>query len=712
MPTYYASPTGSGDGLTPSTPMSVANAKAAARAAVTDVDVVLRGGTYVLATALAFTADDSGGVGKVVRWRAYGGEVPVLSGGVQIAGWTLYDAGRNIWRAAVPSNSRQLYVNGARAQRVRTTARGFSSPDNGTTYASSDSTLPTFSRPEDLEFVFTGTVAPWMESRICVASATRLGATTTCTMEVPGASGVRYPPGGWGGVVGWPSAPSYIENAYELLSAGTPGQWYLDPAAGFVYYVPRPGEDMATADVRLPVLEQIVTFDGVSDVEFYGIAAAHAGWLIPTTLRCFLETQANDHRAPPDAWGTFNNNSMPSAAVDLVGCTNVTFTACTFQHFGGHGVHIGEGSSYCSVARSTLSDISGTAMRIGEHTSFVPAAPTSHVTLRDSIVHDVAVEYQGGVGVWVGFADHIAVLHNEIYNLPYTAISLGWGWSVTGYETGVSAANEIAWNKIHDAMRVLDDGAGVYVLGVQGSSARSAVHDNYVYALGHDGASDNAVHLYADEGCHYVDFTANVCVGFSDQAWWFHTNGQAASNTASGNFASYGLTTHKWEPASLVGVQNATGIAGTAPAGWPAGAQGIAASAGPGTQIDVAPPVVDGFTVPASPVASASVDVTIAAWDDVAPTGYAVTVDSLDLPTSWQPAGSITVALAEGTHTLRAYARDAAGNVSAPYLATITVEIPVAPPVGAWGVFPMKGSTPLTLMRGTAPMDVKRGTNL
>ena len=56
------------------------------------------------------------------------------------------------------------------------------------------------------------------------------------------------------------SGISWVENAYELLTQ--PGQFYLDGTAGSLYYMPRSGEDLATADVELPVLETLVSLSG------------------------------------------------------------------------------------------------------------------------------------------------------------------------------------------------------------------------------------------------------------------------------------------------------------------------------------------------------------------------------------------------------------------------------------------------------------------
>ncbi|HKN53964.1 MAG TPA: right-handed parallel beta-helix repeat-containing protein, partial [Amycolatopsis sp.] len=53
---------------------------------------------------------------------------------------------------------------------------------------------------------------------------------------------------------------SWIENAYQLLTK--PGQWYLDRGAGHLYYIPLPGQDIAKADVELPLLQTLISANG------------------------------------------------------------------------------------------------------------------------------------------------------------------------------------------------------------------------------------------------------------------------------------------------------------------------------------------------------------------------------------------------------------------------------------------------------------------
>ena len=51
-----------------------------------------------------------------------------------------------------------------------------------------------------------------------------------------------------------------VENVFEVLD--TPGEWYLDRPQGRLYNLPRPGEDMQTAEVIAPRLTQVMRLFG------------------------------------------------------------------------------------------------------------------------------------------------------------------------------------------------------------------------------------------------------------------------------------------------------------------------------------------------------------------------------------------------------------------------------------------------------------------
>jgi hypothetical protein len=268
--TLYASPGGNGASCTLDNPCSLAKAQQTVRALVpgmsSDITVDLRGGTYQLSSPLSFTPADSGANGHTVVWQAYPGEKPVFSGGRQVSGWQLYDSGKGIYRAAVPTGtqSRQLFVNGVRAERARSAVNPAGFTVTATGFTTTDPQYLSWSNPAGVEIVH---LNAWKELRCPVTAITpAAGGGSAFTLAQPcfGNGGAPPYPSGYfpyngGGSPGLDSI-SWIENNYALLS--TPGQFYLDSAAGYAYYIPRAGEDLSQADVELPTTQTLVSLAG------------------------------------------------------------------------------------------------------------------------------------------------------------------------------------------------------------------------------------------------------------------------------------------------------------------------------------------------------------------------------------------------------------------------------------------------------------------
>ena len=134
---------------------------------------------------------------------------------------------------------------------------------------------------------------------------------------------------------------------------------------------------------------------------------------------------------------------------------------------------------------------------------FITDRQDSGTTVTNNYIHAVAVEFHGGVGIFAGYVANILISHNELFNLPYTAISVGWGWGENSYAEN----NEISHNHIHHHMQMLVDGGAVYTLSAQGlaNSGWSSVHHNYI----HNQANDFGA-LYFDEGSAYISAYSNV----------------------------------------------------------------------------------------------------------------------------------------------------------------------------------------------------------
>ncbi|MFS6557735.1 right-handed parallel beta-helix repeat-containing protein, partial [Parabacteroides distasonis] len=77
----------------------------------------------------------------------------------------------------------------------------------------------------------------------------------------------------------------YITGSRALLDNG--GEWWLDRKAEKVYYIPRQGEQMATAEVEVPAVETLLRVEGTPErmatgITFRGITFSHSTWLRPS----------------------------------------------------------------------------------------------------------------------------------------------------------------------------------------------------------------------------------------------------------------------------------------------------------------------------------------------------------------------------------------------------------------------------------------------
>ncbi|MCQ6560466.1 right-handed parallel beta-helix repeat-containing protein [Paenibacillus mendelii] len=99
-----------------------------------------------------------------------------------------------------------------------------------------------------------------------------------------------------------------------------------------------------------------------------------------------------------------------------------------------------------------------------------------------------------------GYTSYSTITHNEVANLPYTGILQGWGWGTDSY----AQHNQITNNYIHDVMKVLADGGGIYTLSAQPDSTISGNHLQHMYG------TYGGWGIYPDEGSAYFTITGNV----------------------------------------------------------------------------------------------------------------------------------------------------------------------------------------------------------
>lgn len=483
-----------------------------------NITVYLHGGTYLIDQTIRFDDADSGNNGFDVIYKNYPNETPNISGGRRITGWQLDSAGR--WKASTEINNfRQLYVNGTRATRARGGLLAGAELFGGDGYKTSNAEMAEWKNQSDIEFYYDN---QW-DRTICKVSSVKRdeAGNTIISMLQPYFTLAKLKDGKQA------KLPTHIENALELLDE--PGEWYLDRSSHTVYYMPRAGENLKTTEIIVPVVEKLVELQGsldhpVHNVVFEGLTFSYAGWLKPSEIG-LADVQANFIIDPKNLIarpGSFianlhNQNVKSPSNIILHAAKSIRFQRCVFTKLGGAGLDIEFGSQNNLIQGCHFYDISGSGIQIGDVIDHHPddvRAIVKNNRIDNNYIHDVANEYLSGVGVFAGYTDSTYISHNEISQLPYSGISLGWGWGEEdqggsiyyqpfNYQEPTPAKNNIVENNhIHHINTLFWDGAGVYTLGnMPGTVIRgNLIHDN----LGWPGG------IYFDEGSGFIEATGNI----------------------------------------------------------------------------------------------------------------------------------------------------------------------------------------------------------
>jgi parallel beta-helix repeat protein len=474
--------------------------------------IMVRGGTHFLSEPLVLKPEDSR-----LNIVAYSGEQPVLSGGRRITGWRETTVnGQTVWTVNIPEaregkwSFRELWVNGRRAVRARLPNRGYLEvaelPDKTPNWSDGHSRFRY--REGDLKAWSTITNADvmvmtrWVESRLPVVAVDEKERTVMFGKRsvFQLGAGDRY----------------YVEGALELLDA--PGEWYLDPAKGTLYYAPLPGETPERTEIIAPVLRFVLRLEGqpeaekfIERVNFHGLTFAHAEWEFPRDPEV-AKRSAMVWPAPSTEIGGFAQAAIGvNGAVWGEGVRNSAFEHCKFINLGAYGLELGRGSQSNRIAGCEFADLGAGGIKIGEtRIRDNPAELARDNEISDCYLHHGGRTFHSAIGIWIGQSPDNRILHNEIHDFYYTGISIGWTW---GYDPRARATNNlVAFNHVHH-IGVMSDGdgpilsdmGGIYMLGMQPGT-------RVVNNLWHDiqGLRYGGWGIYTDEGSSSILIESNL----------------------------------------------------------------------------------------------------------------------------------------------------------------------------------------------------------
>ena len=431
--------------------------------------VTVRGGTYRLAQTFKLSSADSGTADAPVVWRAYRDEKPILTGGVEIDGFTPYQG--QVLKAEVrvcgmTNSFRQLFFDGQRQELARYPNLDPRNPfESGWAFTDKEPVksdtpkrvlrvaaqdLRTWARPTEAEIsIFPG--HEWWNNLAAITSFERdhrvVMLKSDCSYEIT--PGDRY----------------FVRGLLEELDA--PGEWYLDSEKGVLYFWP-PDRGMGGT----PVPQVLVTAPRLKTLLELGTGTAHV------TFR------------------GFSFECCEGTAVVLNNTTNCLIAGCTVRNVGdynGTGVQVGGGARN-GVVGCDISDIGNCGINLGGgvEQTLTPAgnyAENNHITR-------TGVFYKQGNGINVtGVGNRVA--RNTLHELPRFGIMFGG-------QNHIIELNHI----YHVSLETMDTGA-IYGGSMNWLSAHGTVirHNFIQDVIGRSGKPGTWVSPYFAWGI-YLDWTA------------------------------------------------------------------------------------------------------------------------------------------------------------------------------------------------------------
>ncbi len=438
------------------------------------VDVIFAAGNYVMAAPLELRPEDSGTATLPITWKAAAGAEVVLSGGRQITGkWT--KTGKGVWHTGLSGiglgsdqwNFRQLFVNGSRATRARfpnvTEANPF-------LYATGGGFDHVIVKPSLIKESW-GTAA---DAQINIVPQSRFfNQWNTVTKVDPKTGRIDIADserhrlidkGSW----------FWIEGVVEELDE--PGEWFLDPKTGRLFYMPQPGVDPNTLEIVAPCLNRIVNLKGdvnagthVAHVHFDGLKFRHTTFTLG-------HIEARVHSDTVIMFENTNDSSVRNCHFENIGgyalwlhldSQRNVFDRNTVRQSGGGGVLL-TGARFAYMDDSKIYTPGEAAAKV---------APILNRITRNTVEHCGKIRYYGG-GVHLDsrpFSMTMApgnyIAHNHFNDLSRNGV----------FAFRNQGGNVVEYNQIHNAMQTTIDGAAIHFATMNTINAPNYILNNWLY---------------------------------------------------------------------------------------------------------------------------------------------------------------------------------------------------------------------------------------
>ena len=284
----------------------------------------------------------------------------------------------------------------------------------------------------------------------------------------------------------------WLEGSLALLDAEN--EWYFDDSTKCLYYKPKAGVDVNGIKFTVPQTETLFSLDGtpnaiVKNVVFTGLSIGYTNWN-DTITDCYLDGQAGIFTKS----GTEGFTGKSPACVFATFADGVTVFECNVKNTGAYAINLDVGVKNAKIVSNTIMNTATSGISMGyygednDYTSltaegYKPASDdvlTEKILIQNNLVTKIGTSFKGGsTGIVGGFLRNLEILNNDIHDVSYSGIAIGWGWE---WKDIPNCNVSIKYNKITNVMNhLLYDGAPIYLLARQQVTIEgSYIEGNYI----------------------------------------------------------------------------------------------------------------------------------------------------------------------------------------------------------------------------------------
>jgi hypothetical protein len=398
-------------------------------------EVQLRGGLYSLRETVVFGPEDSGSKEAPIIYKAFPGEIPVFSGGIEISNWkkctqdpagVAEEAKGKLWVAEIPGakqlqwNIKSLYDGETMLQRSRSGSFKYEdvekeedsnrqgkkltslleyegkpvAPFDRTIYYR-DNDIKDWNNLSDIELLLKD--RPWMINLIPLERIDTKKKMALLSVD-PTYQAIN------------PNNRYWVENAIDYLDE--PGEWVFNSAEGRLYIWPE--NEISTMNIVAPYLQEFIRVEGsedgpfVSHVHFEGLTFTHG-------LR---DSLLEGDKGLQHDWEMYDKGN---AVIRFRFAEDCSIKQSTIKSSSGTGIRLDLHCQRIEVAGNLLEYMGGGGVVLSGY------GPGTKDVNKNNVVHDNYIHHVGELlwhapAIFITQSGNNEITHNTIHDLPYNGI--------------------------------------------------------------------------------------------------------------------------------------------------------------------------------------------------------------------------------------------------------------------------------------------------